>query len=113
MGVICLTIFYNRYCELCAKANKSVSGVASAIGLSNAAANGWKKGKIPSDTTLAKLSDYFGVSVEWLKGETEKKEKSPAPEGAERIPGYSKLSETNRAIVDSMIAQLLAAQSED
>lgn len=43
----------------------------------------------------------------------EQKEKSPAPEGAERIPGYSKLSETNRAIVDSMIAQLLAAQSED
>ena len=42
------------------------------------------------------------------------KEKTPTlqPE-SERIPNYSKLSETNRAIVDSMIAQLLAAQSND
>ena len=44
--------------------------------------------------------------------ESYENKKSPAPEGAERIPGYSKLSDTNRAIVDSMIAQLLAAQSE-
>lgn len=72
-----MTIFYSRYCELCAKANKSVSGVAAAIGLSNAAASGWKNGKIPSDTTLAKLSGYFGVSVGYLKGETDQKEKSP------------------------------------
>ena len=69
-----MTIFYSRYCELCAEVNKSVSGVASAIGLSNAAANGWKKGKMPSDTTLAKLSNYFGVSIEWLTGEADQKE---------------------------------------
>lgn len=55
----------------------------------------------------------YNVSVEWLRGETDQKEKSPAPEGAERIPNYSKLSDTNKAIVDSMIAQLLAAQLED
>lgn len=66
--------FYKRYCDLCAKAGMSVSGVASAIGLSNAAANGWKKGKLPNDTTLAKLSAYFGVTVEYLKGEETKKD---------------------------------------
>lgn len=64
--------FYKRYCELCAKAGKSVSGVAAAVGLSNAAANGWKKGKIPNDTTLTKLSEYFGVTVEYLKTGEEK-----------------------------------------
>lgn len=66
--------FYKRYCELCAKKEMSASGVASAIGLSNAAANGWKKGKLPNDTTLAKLSAYFGVTVEYLKGEETKKD---------------------------------------
>lgn len=64
--------FYKRYCELCAKSGKSVSGVAAAVGLSNAAANGWKKGKVPNDTTLAKLSEYFGVTVEYLKTGEEK-----------------------------------------
>lgn len=66
--------FYKRYCDLCAKAGMSASGVASAIGLSNAAANGWKKGKLPNDTTLSKLSEYFGVTVEYLKGEETKKD---------------------------------------
>lgn len=71
--------FYKRYCELCASKGMSASGVASAIGLSNAAANGWKKGKLPNDTTLAKLSAYFGVTVEYLKGEETKKD--PATNG--------------------------------
>lgn len=104
-----MTIFYNRYCELCAKANKSVSGVASAIGLSNAAANGWKKGKIPSDTTLAKLSDYFGVSVEWLKGETEQKEKSPAPESAELTPDHIRAIEKIKNMPPEELAKKMAA----
>lgn len=64
-----MTDFYKKYCELCAQKNVSASFVASAIGLSNAAATGWKKGKQPSDVTLAKLSDYFGVPVSELTGE--------------------------------------------
>lgn len=72
-------MFYDNYVALCAKLGKSPSGVAREIGLSNAAANGWKNGKKPNDTTLAKLSEYFGVSIsELAEG---KKEKAPALEG--------------------------------
>lgn len=39
--------------------------------------------------------------------------KSPTPEGVERIPGYSDLNSANQAIIDNLIAQLLAAQSDD
>lgn len=60
---------------------------------------------------IKKIAEYFSVSVSYLMGL--ENEKSPAPEGAERIPNYDKLNGANRAIVDSMIAQLLAAQSED
>ncbi len=66
--------FYKNYLSLCASANKSPSRVANEIGLSNAAANGWKKGKEPSDITLQKLADYFHVAVETLK---EQKETAP------------------------------------
>ena len=42
------------------------------------------------------------------------KKETPTPQmESERIPNYDKLSDTNRAIVDSMIAQLLAAQLND
>ena len=67
-----MNVFYKNYLNLCAKANKSPSAVAIAIGLSNAAASGWKKGKTPSDTTLEKLANYFGITVESLISEQKK-----------------------------------------
>nr|DAH72575.1 MAG TPA: Repressor protein CI [Caudoviricetes sp.] len=62
-----MSTFYTNYVALCAKKGKSLSAVAESIGLSRTAPNGWKKGKLPNDVSLAKLSNYFGVSVEELK----------------------------------------------
>lgn len=61
-----MSIFYENYVKLCALHNLSESGAAKKIGLSNAAANGWKNGKMPSATTQVKLADLFGVTVEEL-----------------------------------------------
>lgn len=63
--------FYDNYLRLCAEHGETPSGAAAAIGLSNAAATGWKKGKIPSDLTLSKLAEHFGVSVADLTAEKE------------------------------------------
>ena len=51
--------FYDNYLRLCAEHGETPSGAATAIGLSNAAATGWKNGKMPSDVTLAKLAEHF------------------------------------------------------
>lgn len=64
-------MFYDIYLELCARNNESPSGVAKKIGLSNAAANGWKKGKMPSELTLVKLARHFGVTTDYLLGNAE------------------------------------------
>ena len=74
-----MTTFYNNYVTLCAKNKKSLSAVAEEVGLSRTSPNGWKKGKHPSDVTLRKLADYFGVPVEALTAET-KKEPAPVSE---------------------------------
>ena len=64
--------FYENFVHLCVEQERKTgqkvtpSGVAHAIGLSNAAATGWKQGKVPSDPTLHKLADYFEVPVEQL-----------------------------------------------
>lgn len=78
-------------------------------GISSATFSQWRK-KIyaPSSAALAKIEEYLGITFT-----IEQKEKPTLQTESEHIPNYSKLSETNRAIVDSMIAQLLAAQSED
>lgn len=67
--------FYNIYAKLCAEANIGTTEAAIAIGLSNAAASGWKNGKKPSAVNIQKLSIYFteklgrSITVSYLKGE--------------------------------------------
>ena len=72
--------FYKRFCELCAQKNVSASGAAIAIGLSNAAASGWKKGKLPSDVTCEKLAAYFDVDINYLMCD---QKENPATESSE------------------------------
>ena len=64
-----MSTFYSNYVYLCAQSKKSLSAVAEAVGLSRTAPNGWKKGKKPSEVTLEKLSQYFGVPVSALTGD--------------------------------------------
>lgn len=105
--------FYESFLSLCAKEGKTPSGVAAAIGLSNAAASGWKKGKVPSDTTLAKLSEFFGVSVDVLTGKETQKEKPDEAKIVELIPNYMLLSKENKEKAQQFIAFLLTQQQSD
>ena len=73
-------MFWEKFILLCEKKNKSPNMVCSELGLSTAIATKWKNGSIPRDTTLLKIADYFGVSVEYLKGEPERQ-----PDGSEII----------------------------
>ena len=75
-----MTTFYKNYVRLCAEKGVSASAAAESVGLSRTSPNGWKSGKNPSDTTLAKLAAYFGVSVDDLI--LEQKEK-PTAESSE------------------------------
>jgi transcriptional regulator with XRE-family HTH domain len=58
--------FYENYVKLCAEHNETPSGGAVAIGLTNAAATGWKNGKKPSTLTLTQLADHFGCTIDDL-----------------------------------------------
>ena len=60
-------MFYDIFKELCQQRGISPSRAAAEMGLSNATATKWKKtGAAPSGETLAKVSAYFGVSVDSL-----------------------------------------------
>lgn len=76
-----MSVFYDNYVRLCALNNLSESGAAKKIGLSNAAANGWKNGKMPSATTQIKLANLFGISPGELMGAP-----SLPPQGAKKAP---------------------------
>lgn len=75
--------FYFKFIELCNSVGKSPSKVALEIGTSKPAVTRWKSGSTPSDAVILKIADYFDVSVEYLKGETDEKKKPSADKGEE------------------------------
>lgn len=64
-------MFYDKFKELCAQKKISVSRAATDIGLSNSTPTKWKKtGATPDGSTLVRIADYFGVSVDALMGDS-------------------------------------------
>ena len=59
-------MFWENFVRLCNEAGKPPSRVAAELGLAKPATVRWKKGAIPRDSTLCRIADYFGVSVESL-----------------------------------------------
>lgn len=60
-------MFYDIYTDLCRQKGVSRSRAAADMGLSNSTVTKWKKtGATPSGETMAKISAYFGVSVDDL-----------------------------------------------
>lgn len=68
-------MFWEIFLELCNQHNTSPTAVVLSLGLSRGSVTSWKEGKTPYQRTLVKISDYFNVSVDYLVGKTDKKEK--------------------------------------
>ena len=86
---------------------------------SGAIVSDWESGKSDSyKNYLFQISALKGVSVEWLKGETDDPGIKKAPESAKKepapldelLPGYARLTEENKRKAQEYIALLLNAQ---
>lgn len=64
-------MFWEKFVELCAEKDKYPSKVCEELEFSNATATHWKQGAQPRATSIKKISDYFGVSVEYFSIETD------------------------------------------
>ena len=61
--------FYDTYVMYCSRVGKTPSGVAREIGISKSIVSRWKNGGgKPTDSTIQKIADYFGVSVSVMRG---------------------------------------------
>lgn len=52
--------FYEWFTAQCIAHNTTPSAVAVAVGVSPAAANGWKGGSMPKSVTLMRIENFFG-----------------------------------------------------
>ncbi len=75
---------YSKFVQLCENRNVSPYQVAKDTGISNSILIRWKNGvNSPRDSTLRKLADYFGVTVDYLKGTAPEADPSGEPTASE------------------------------
>lgn len=99
-------MFYDRFKALCENKKTSPTRAAIDMGFSNSITTKWKKtGATPDGVTLAKIAEYFGITVDELLG----KEKQPA-DGELSDEEKAMLDLFRRASEDSRRLALLALE---
>lgn len=63
-------MFYDNFIRACNLIGKTPSAALSEAGIDKSASTRWKNGKKPTDATIHKLADYFGISPEDLTAST-------------------------------------------
>jgi transcriptional regulator with XRE-family HTH domain len=113
-------MFKKIFIDLCNKKSESPSSVCRKVGITPATFSGWTETTIPRQATLQRISDYFGVTPEYLLGETEEKG-SPSgeiPEGPDEICAkiitlYSNLEENQKSEALSYLEFLVQKKQQD
>lgn len=105
--------FYEKYVQLCNQIGKSPSAVAIELKLGKPSVSRWKNGSKPRDSSILKVANYFGISPEWLKGETDDPyagtKKEPAPKKSELSIGQLELIELSSKMSDDELRKFIAA----
>ena len=109
-------LVFNNIKSLAKKQGKSIKTVALDIGLSENAIYGWKKTK-PKADDLAKVADYFHVSVDYLLGREEiehpqfSSELLDAIDNAEVFSGQP-LDDHDKEIIKGLLAAYIAGKNK-
>lgn len=74
-------MFWDNFYLLCTKNGISPNALAKQLGIPSGSITAWSKGSVPRNNTLKKIAEHFDVSVDWLLGKTDEKEKPTTSAG--------------------------------
>lgn len=104
-------MFFQNFVTLCNKNGITPNAVCLALGLSPAAATKWRSGAVPRDTTLLKIADYFGITVDDLLRDPTQKVESNAvildPEKTRMVPVFESVSAGFGVIAQDLILEYM------
>lgn len=106
-------MFKENFIKACIEKNVSPTSVCLSIGLSSATFSQWTEDSVPRKTTLIKLADALGVTVDYLLGsEKEKPTVSGELSEAEKmvLELFRQIPEDQQALVLQMIRAALGVQ---
>lgn len=104
---------YTRIENMCKSAGTNVTTMCREAGVPRSALSDYKAGRIKSLSTdkLSKISNYFGVSIDYLLGNTEQKEKPLVNEDEELTEYLDELK--NRPEMKMLFSLAKGATKED
>lgn len=92
---------YERFEQLLKERGISTYRVAKDTKITTSLFSQWKSGKNqPKTSTLQKIADYFGVSIEWLLGNTEVRNIPDPKSGGALVINENPLSANERELID-------------
>ncbi len=98
---------YERYCEIRDKCELKDSDVAKGAGITKSTFSDWKAGRYtPKQDKMQKISDYLGVSVEYLMTGEEK-------EGGEKYYLNEETAEMAQALFENKDLRVLFDAAKD
>ena len=105
-------MFWKNFVELCNSKNVMPTNAVKEIGIAAGSITKWKEGRIPRDSTLIKIAEYFGVSVEYLLGKEKENTPSNDERGAEFDALYALLSDEDKAVIKAQMEFMLARKGK-
>ncbi len=105
-------MFYDQFVILCNKKGVSTSKAALENDISKTSVTRWKKGAIPNAEILQRLSGYFGVSVDYLLGNTSEHQEI-LNKSLKLIQGYTANIKNEISTRDERIIKLIDGLNEE
>lgn len=110
-------MFYDIFLSLCEKNHEKPTPVLKLLNLSPGNLDKWKNGATVNSEVLLKMSTHFGVSIDYLLGNEQKREPSAKAKGFSKeavdlLARIDRLSPANRAKLSELIDLYLSAQDK-
>lgn len=86
----------NNIDKLCKSKNITVAEMLRECGLNKSTVNSMKNGSLPTTDKLMAISNYFGVSLDYLLGNNPPKAEPIAPDVEAMLAAFGSLSEENK-----------------
>ena len=106
-------MFWDIFVKLCNSVGKLPTIVVKEIGIAHGSITEWKRGRIPRDSTLIKIANYFGVTVDYLLGKDTGSNPSPSPSaqgitirGRDGSELHEELTDEQLALFTSLLKQI-------
>lgn len=104
-------MFKENFERICAKKGLYPSNVVVAVGLNQSTYSLWTEKSVPRKTTLYKIADYLGVTVEELLAEDQ--DQSKAPEKTKSAPTQMDRDAETRAYIISLFDRMTDDEQKD